>query len=155
MIFDMSTTTVALGKITMAKAAGEPIPEGWALDADGRPTTDPEAALAGSLTSAGGHKGWGFGLMAEVLTAALAGGRLSAEVAPLKAPEGDPHGLAQYFLLIHPGEAVFFERLQALAGVVAQDAGCRMPGQGKQPSESAEVPDTLAAQVLTLAGDSV
>jgi len=46
MQFDQSTTAVALGKITMAKAAGERIPEGWAVDADGQPTTDPEAALA-------------------------------------------------------------------------------------------------------------
>ena len=59
MQFDQSTTTVALGKITMAKAAGERIPEGWAVDAEGRPTTDPEAALAGSLVSMGGYKGWG------------------------------------------------------------------------------------------------
>ena len=48
MQFDQSTTTVALGKITMAKAAGEQIPEGWAVDAHGAPTTDPEAALTGS-----------------------------------------------------------------------------------------------------------
>ena len=47
MQFDQSTTTVALGKITMAKAAGEKIPEGWAVDKDGAPTTDPEAALGG------------------------------------------------------------------------------------------------------------
>ena len=51
MQFDQSTTTVALGKITMAKAAGEAIPPGSALDKDGNPTTDPEAALAGSLVS--------------------------------------------------------------------------------------------------------
>ena len=57
----------------MAKAAGEKIPEGWAVDADGVPTTDPEAALAGSLVSMGGYKGWGFGLMAELLAAGMTG----------------------------------------------------------------------------------
>ena len=56
MQFDQSTTTVAFGKITMAKAAGEPIPEGWAVDKDGHPTTDPEAALQGSLVSMGGSR---------------------------------------------------------------------------------------------------
>ena len=71
MMFDQSTTTVALGRITMAKAAGEQIPEGWAVDVDGRPTTDPDAALKGSLCSAGGYKGWGLGLMAEILAACL------------------------------------------------------------------------------------
>ena len=60
--FDQSTTAVALGKITMAKAAGEKIPFGWALDKNGEPTADPEAALEGSLVSSGGYKGWGLGL---------------------------------------------------------------------------------------------
>ena len=59
MAFDQSTTQVALGKVTMAKAAGRPIPEGWALDANGRPTTDPDAALAGSLAPAGRSQGLG------------------------------------------------------------------------------------------------
>ena len=83
MQFDQSTTTVALGKITMAKAAGQPIPEGWAVDAAGQPTTDPAAALQGSLVSMGGYKGWGFGLMAEILAAGMTGGVLSRDVKPL------------------------------------------------------------------------
>jgi len=69
MHFDFSTSAVALGKITMAKAAGDTIPLGWAVDASGAPTTDPEAALGGALVSAGGYKGWGFGLMVELLAA--------------------------------------------------------------------------------------
>ncbi len=97
MQFDQSTTTVALGKITMAKAAGQSIPEGWAVDAEGNPTTDPEAALKGSLVSMGGYKGWGFGLMAELLAAGMTGGVLSRDVKPLKAPEGPPHDLGQYY----------------------------------------------------------
>lgn len=152
MLFDQSTTTVALGRITMAKAAGERIPEGWAVDAEGRPTTDPEAALAGSLTSAGGYKGWGFGLMAEILAACLGGGILSREVAPLKAPEGNPHDLGQYFLLIDPGQGAFFDRLAQLARIVSEDAGARMPGQDKVPSETAEVPEALWQQLRDLAG---
>ena len=103
MQFDQSTTTVALGKITMAKAAGERIPEGWAVDADGHATTDPEAALGGSLVSMGGYKGWGFGLMAELLAAGMTGSVLSRDVKPLKAPEGPPHDLGQFYLLIDPG----------------------------------------------------
>ncbi len=72
--FDQSTTVVALGKITMEKSAGEKILLGWALDSDGHPTTDPDAGLAGSLVSIGGHKGWGFGVMGELLAAGMAGG---------------------------------------------------------------------------------
>lgn len=140
MQFDQSTTTVALGKITMAKAAGTSIPEGWALDADGNQTTDPEAALKGSLVSIGGYKGWGFGLMAEVLAAAMTGSTLSRDVKPLKAPEGAPHDLGQYYLLIDPTvSSGFGDKVQALADHIAQDAGARMPGRDKAVMDPVEV----------------
>jgi (2R)-3-sulfolactate dehydrogenase (NADP+) len=100
---DFSTSAVALGRITMAKAAGEAIPEGWAVDADGRPTTDPEAALSGALQSAAGHKGWALGLMVEAFAAGLTGSVSSRDVKGLKAPDGPPHGLGQFYILIDPG----------------------------------------------------
>ncbi len=153
MQFDQSTTTVALGKITMAKAAGERIPEGWAVDAEGRPTTDPEAALAGSLVSMGGYKGWGFGLMAELLAAGMTGGVVSRDVAPLKAPEGKPHDLGQYYLLLDPEvSGVFFERLAAVGAGVAEDEGARMPGQGKQAQDPVTLEDAIWQQTRALAG---
>ena len=152
MQFDQSTTTVALGKITMAKAAGERIPEGWALDADGKPTTDPDAAIKGTLVSMGGYKGWGFGLMAEVLAAAMTGSVLSRDVKPLKAPEGAPHDLGQYYLLIDPSVASDFgEKVQALADHIAQDEGARMPGQGKQTMDPVEVGTETWALITGLA----
>ena len=152
MQFDQSTTTVALGKITMAKSAGESIPEGWALDKNGNPTVDPDAALAGSLVPMGGYKGWGFGLMAELLAAGMTGGVVSREVKPLKAPEGLPHDLGQYYILIDPtfGSA-FYDRLAQVAEGVALDEGARMPGQGKQPSEIVHVQDQLWELVKHLA----
>ena len=152
MQFDQSTTTVALGKITMAKAAGEKIPEGWALDADGTPTTDPEAALAGSLVSMGGYKGWGFGLMAELLTAGMTGSKVSRDVKPLKAPEGEPHDLGQYYLLIDPeGSGDFYARFAAVIEGVAMDPGSRMPGQNTVPVDEVDVPDPLWDLVSELA----
>ena len=148
LLFDQSTTTVALGKITMAKAAGESIPEGWAVDADGNPTTDPEAALKGSLVSMGGYKGWGFGLMAEILAAGMTGGLLSKDVKPLKAPEGAPHDLGQYYIIIDPSTSNdFAARLADLSEAASQDHGARMPGQGKQPSDPVEVADAVWAQI--------
>jgi (2R)-3-sulfolactate dehydrogenase (NADP+) len=148
MQFDQSTTTVALGKITMAKAAGRQIPEGWAVDADGNPTTDPEAALAGSLVSMGGYKGWGFGLMAEILAAGMTGGILSKDVKPLKAPEGAPHDLGQYYIIIDPSSSPEFgARLEALAAAAATDEGARMPGQNKQQSDPVEVDDAVWALI--------
>ncbi|KAJ02324.1 Ldh family oxidoreductase [Sulfitobacter mediterraneus] len=148
MQFDQSTTTVALGKITMAKAAGRQIPEGWAVDADGNPTTDPEAALAGSLVSMGGYKGWGFGLMAEILAAGMTGGILSKDVKPLKAPEGAPHDLGQYYIIIDPSSSPEFgARLEALAAAAATDEGARMPGQNKMQSDPVEVDDAVWALI--------
>ncbi len=159
MQFDQSTTTVALGKITMAKAANEAIPEGWAVDAQGAPTTDAAAALGGSLVSLGagpaGYKGWGFGLMAEILAAGLTGSLASQDVAPLKAPEGAPHDLGQFYLLIDPGMSDHFAaRLARVAEGVAENEGARMPGQGRVLADAVEVPDALWAQVQGLAGAS-
>jgi (2R)-3-sulfolactate dehydrogenase (NADP+) len=151
MQFDQSTTTVALGKITMAKAAGERIPEGWALDAQGNPTTDPDAAIKGSLVSMGGYKGWGFGLMAEVLAAAMTGSVLSRDVKPLKAPEGAPHDLGQYYLLIDPSaQSDFGDKIAALADHIAQDEGARMPGQHKVAMDPVAVGDETWAQITAL-----
>lgn len=152
MQFDQSTTTVALGKITMAKAAGESIPTGWALDKDGNPTTDPEAALQGSLVSMGGYKGWGFGLMAELLAAGMTGSLNSVDVKPLKAPEGAPHDLGQYYILIDPGASdAFASRLTRVAEVVSQDEGARMPGAGKAAQDPVDVPDAVWAQMQDFA----
>ncbi|WP_127112579.1 Ldh family oxidoreductase [Shimia sediminis] len=153
MQFDQSTTTVALGKITMAKAAGERIPEGWAVDADGNPTTDPEAALAGSLVSVGGYKGWGFGLMAELLAAGMTGGVVSRDVKPLKAPEGPPHDLGQYYLLIDPDNSpAFFDRFHQIAEGIAMDEGSRMPGQGKLDQNPVQLESAVWDQTRALAG---
>ncbi len=154
MQFDQSTTTVALGKITMAKAAGERIPEGWAVDAEGNPTTDPEAALGGSLLSMGGYKGWGFGLMAELLAAGMTGGVVSRDSAALKAPEGAPHDLGQFYLLMDPTvSGDFTDRLTQVANAVAQDEGARMPGQVKRHIDPVTLSDAEWAQLQTLAGD--
>lgn len=153
MQFDQSTTTVALGKITMAKTAGDAIPEGWAVDANGNPTTDPEAALGGSLVSMGGYKGWGFGLMAELLAAGMTGGVISRDVKPLKAPEGPPHDLGQYYLLMDPAvSGEFFDRLAQVQAGVAMDEGARMPGQGKTGNDPVNLEEAIWAQTQALAG---
>jgi len=153
MQFDQSTTTVALGKITMAKAAGVDIPEGWAVDAEGQPTTNPDTAIMGSLVSMGGYKGWGLGLMAELLAAGLTGSAVSRDVKPLKAVKEPPHDLGQYYLLIDPGICEeFFERLQQVGEAVELDEGARMPGQGKSEKNPVELDHIVWEQTLTLAG---
>lgn len=150
--WDFSTSAVALGKITMAQAAGEPIPEGWAIDADGNPTTDPDAALAGSLVSAGGYKGYGIGLLVEVLAAALTGSNRSVDVPPLKTPEGAPHDLGQYYVVIDPAahDPGFADQLVALAATIAADPGARLPGADRPSIAEVDVPDELWALISGL-----
>jgi len=152
MQFDFSTSAVALGKITMAKAAGEKIPTGWAVDANGAETTDPDAALGGALVSAGGHKGWGMGLMVEVLAAGMTGGLNSADVSPLKAPNGGPHDLGQFYVLIDPSTSPdFANRFNRLAEVIRADSEARIPGSDLKMQDPVEVPDALWALVSALA----
>ena len=80
-LLDMATTTVALGKIEQYKWKGaSEIPSGWAMDSEGRPTTDVNVALAGLLMPLGGYKGSGLGLMVEILAAVVSGGAMAAEV---------------------------------------------------------------------------
>lgn len=150
MHWDFSTSAVALGKITMAKAAGETIPLGWAVDANGQPTTDPDAALNGALVSAGGYKGWGFGLMAEVLAAGMTGSVNSLDVSGLKLPDGKPHDLGQFYILMEPG-AYFAARLERVAQAVAAQEGARIPGQNRQPMGEIDVPDALWSASRALA----
>jgi (2R)-3-sulfolactate dehydrogenase (NADP+) len=150
MHWDFSTSAVALGKITMAKAAGEKIPLGWAVDADGTPTTDPTAALAGALVSSGGYKGWGFGLMAEVLAAGMTGSVNSLDVGGLKVANGKPHNLGQFYILIEPG-GDFGARLSRIAHAVAEQDGARIPGQNRRPMTEIDVPDALWSASRALA----
>ena len=143
--FDFSTSAVALGKITMAKAAGRAIPLGWAVDAQGEPTTDPEAALLGALVSAGGYKGWGFGVLAELLAAGITGSVNSLDVGGLKLPGGAPHGLGQFYFIIDPSthHAGFADRLARLVDAVALQEGARLPGSNREPIAEVNVPDAL------------
>lgn len=150
---DFSTSAVALGRITMAKAAGEPIPEGWAVDAEGRPTTDPGAALSGALVPAGGHKGWALGLMVEAFAAGLTGSVNSLDVKGLKAAEGPPHDLGQFYVLIDPGahDPAFAARIARVAEAIADEPEVRIPGVPRRHLDPVEVPDALWAKTQSLA----
>src|SRR5690606_33375474 len=79
-VFDFATSIAARGEIELHRRAGTRLPEGWALDRDGKPTTDPEAALAGAMLPFGTHKGSAISTMVELLGAALIGDLTSPEV---------------------------------------------------------------------------
>lgn len=72
-VFDFATSVVARGEIELHRRAGEPLPEGWALDAAGQPTTDPDAALAGAMLPFGGHKGSALSTMIELMAGVMIG----------------------------------------------------------------------------------
>jgi L-2-hydroxycarboxylate dehydrogenase (NAD+) len=79
-VIDLATSTVAFGKVEIARRLGRPIPEGWAIDAEGRPATDPQAVYdggallpLGSTRELGGHKGYALGLLVDVLSGVLSG----------------------------------------------------------------------------------
>jgi (2R)-3-sulfolactate dehydrogenase (NADP+) len=131
LVIDLALSRVARGKIMAAAQKGEPIPEGWAMDADGHPTTDAAEALKGALIPIGGAKGAALALMVEVLAAALTGANLSSQASSFFDAEGAPPGIGQFLLVIDPqafgGDAVA-ERVGLLAAAVEAEDGARLPG---------------------------
>ena len=97
-LLDMATTTVAMGKIYKAMLNGqETIPPGWAMDAEGLPTTSVQAALSGLLAPLGGYKGSGLAVMVEILCAVLGGGAMSTQLGGIRV-RGRPMRASQMFL---------------------------------------------------------
>ncbi|OLP62095.1 oxidoreductase [Xaviernesmea oryzae] len=78
-VFDFATSAAARGEIELHRRAGKQIPEGWAIDADGQPTTDPTAAMAGAMLTFGGHKGSALSAMVELMAGPLIGDMTSME----------------------------------------------------------------------------
>lgn len=78
-VFDFATSVSARGEIELHRRAGKPIPEGWAVDRDGNPTTDPQTALDGAMLTFGGHKGSAISTMVELLAGAMLGEFMSRE----------------------------------------------------------------------------
>jgi len=155
MQFDQSTSAIAIGKINMAATAGEQIPLGWGVDSEGQATQDPNAVLkGGSLVSSGGYKGYGFGLMAEILAAAFTGGSTSTQLDPLKTTEGQPHDLGQCYIIIDPTNVagdLFWDKLSAISEAVTNQPGARLPGSQKVLPEAVELDSDVWQSVLKLA----
>jgi LDH2 family malate/lactate/ureidoglycolate dehydrogenase len=81
MVLDIANTGVARGKIYLAKQKGQPIPEGWAINAHGAPTTDLAEAIEGIILPMAQHKGYAIALMMDMLSGVLTGSGIGAEVA--------------------------------------------------------------------------
>ena len=100
---DLALSATAMGKIRLAAAAGQTIPEGWAADAQGRATTDPNAAIKGMLLPAAGPKGFGLAFVIDMLCGGLSGGAVGAEVQPLYGDPAKPYQCSHLFLAIDTG----------------------------------------------------
>jgi LDH2 family malate/lactate/ureidoglycolate dehydrogenase len=138
-VLDMALSAAALGKIRLAAQQGESIPVSWATDADGSPTTDPQAAIDGMLLPVGGAKGFGLALMVDVLTGVLSSGGFGQHVAGLYADVTVPNNCAHTFIAVNvavfgPVDG-FLRRLDELATQVTgspttrSDARIVLPGQ--------------------------
>jgi LDH2 family malate/lactate/ureidoglycolate dehydrogenase len=108
---DMALSATAMGKIRLAAAAGEPIPEDWAVDAQGRPTSDPAAAIKGMLLPAAGPKGFGLAFVIDLLCGGLSDGAVGVDVRPLYGDPAEPYRCAHFFLAIHAGHFPVGDRL--------------------------------------------
>lgn len=155
LVLDQSASVVAKSEVILRARRGETIPEGWALDAAGRPTTDPAAALKGTMLPAGGAKGFGAGLLVEVLASALSGAVSSREASPFSGPVGGPPGTGQCFIAIDPDAFApgFGERIATLAEAIEAQDGARLPGtrrreaQGRTTTDGVELDDDLALRL--------
>ncbi len=101
-VVDLSLSKVARGNILAAKQQGEAIPEGWALDTDGNPTTDAAAALKGTMVPLGDAKGTALALMVELLAAGLTGANYASEASSFLDAEGPPPGTGQLIIAFDP-----------------------------------------------------
>src|SRR6266850_707386 len=161
-VVDLALTTVVRGKIMMAMKRGERIPDGWALDRNGRPTNDPKEAIEhGSLFPIGGAKGAMLALMFELICAALTGSAIGPEADSFFSEEGNKPRIGQAFIAVDPGALAgtekYLERVETVVRTMLADAGVRLPGARRFAAEKSaraqgiEVPDELLAQIEKLA----
>jgi (2R)-3-sulfolactate dehydrogenase (NADP+) len=159
-VVDLSLSKVARGNILAAKQKGEPVPDAWALDQQGRPTTDPDAALRGTMLPLGDAKGTALALMVELLAAGLTGANFAAEASSFLDAEGPPPATGQLILAFDPAAVAGVEavtRFGMLAAAIEQQPGARLPGarrvamRRKAETEGLRLADELLVEIETVA----
>ena len=134
LVIDQSSSVVAKSEIVVHKQKGEPIPEGWALNANGQPTTDPDEALKGSMVPVGEYKGAGIALIVEIMAAAVTGANFAIDASSFATNEGGSPRTGQFFIAIDPSAFAgdgFLDRLEYLLRAIEGQEGTRLPGQGR------------------------
>lgn len=161
LVVDLSLSAVARGKIMLAQKRGEPIPLGWALDGEGRATTDPQAALGGTMVPVGEAKGAALAMMVELMTAALSGANFAFEASSFFTADGPPPRIAQTFIVVDPqafAGPLFFQRVETLVAEVSSQPGTRLPGDRRYANRAAaraagvDIADDLLEELRARAG---
>ncbi len=156
LVIDASLSKVARGKIMVAAQKGEPIPDDWALDPEGRPTTDAKAALQGTMVPIGDAKGAALVLMVEILAAAMTGGQFGFEASSFFTAEGPSPRIGHLFIVMDPvrlGGPDFPARLETLLGAIVEQPGTRLPGDRRigqragAQTDGITIPDALFADL--------
>ena len=160
LMIDLSLSEAARGKVMVAAKKGEAIPPGWALDAEGRPTTDAKAALEGSMLPLGAvssPKGAMLALVVELLVTALIGAQYGFEASSFFVDEGNRPRIGQAFIVVDPGALAgsshYLDRVEVLVAEMLKDDGVRLPGarrealRRKAESEGIEVAEAVLASL--------
>jgi LDH2 family malate/lactate/ureidoglycolate dehydrogenase len=129
-VLDMATSEAAMGKIRMAEKAKEPIPPTWAVTAEGLPTTNATAAIAGMLLPSGGPKGFGLSFLIDLLCGLLSQGASGAQVRPLYGDFSVPYDCSHLFIAIDVAHFCDLGWFRAHAANAAERirSGNRAPG---------------------------
>lgn len=152
-LIDQSASTIAKSEVMKHAREGRPIPVGWALDAEGNPTTDPEVGLRGSMAPSGGYKGVGVALLVEVMAAALSGATLGIHASPFSGTKGGPPRTGQFFIAIDPeatSGGAFAERIGDLVAAIRGQEGAHLPGDGRRAARARAEREGVPVSVATL-----
>ncbi|NTF06160.1 Ldh family oxidoreductase [Agrobacterium rubi] len=135
LVIDLALSKVARGKIMAARQKGAEIPNDWALDASGKPTTDPNEAINGTMVPAGEAKGAALALMVEVMAAGLTGGNFGFQASSLLDDTGTAPSLGHTIIAIDPliaGDDVLAKRVALMAREIEGQETARLPGRRSQ-----------------------
>jgi (2R)-3-sulfolactate dehydrogenase (NADP+) len=135
LVIDLALSKVARGKVMAARQKGVKIPEGWALDIDGKPTTDADAAMAGTMIPAGDAKGAALAFMVEIMAAGLTGGDFAFESPSLFDEKSRSVALGHTIIAIDPSVTagdMFTSRLAMFAAEIEAQPEARLPGRRSQ-----------------------
>ena len=133
LIVDQSASVIAKSEISVRAKTNEPIPEGWAYGPDGKFTTDANEALKGTMAPSGGYKGFGVGLLVEIMAACLGGGNLGTQASSFANDVGGPPGTGQFFMAFNPSmfNKNFNTQINQLLNSIEEQEGARIPGSSR------------------------